>query len=118
MAALIASPKNTSHRMSCLLMEKLKTLKKVSLCCVSCQFFYIMRFKKYHKEKKICFSFLQKKVNLNKKKGQKQNRRTGVCSLCGGDPYLLIHNSQFITVQTDTDYRHMICLGFAPVFFF
>lgn len=34
MAALIASPKNTSHRMSCILMEKLKTLKRF-LCVVS-----------------------------------------------------------------------------------
>lgn len=34
MAALIASPKKTSHRMSCILMEKLKTLKRF-LCVVS-----------------------------------------------------------------------------------
>lgn len=32
MAALIASPKNTSRRMSCILMEKLKNTSKVSLC--------------------------------------------------------------------------------------
>lgn len=106
MAASIASPKNTSHRMSCILMEKLKTLKKVSLCCVSFQF--------------VFYDAILKKGKPNKKK-QKRKTEGLESAVFGRDPGLLIYNSQFITVQIDTDYRHMICLGFAPVhieFFF
>lgn len=114
MAALIASPnKNTSHRMSCILMEKLKKHLKgffvlclVSVCFIRC----ISKIPK--RKKKLLFSPPKKGKPKEKKK---RNRRTGVCSLCGRDPGLLIHNSQFKTVQIDTDYRHMICLGFAPV---
>lgn len=42
--------------------------------------FYKMRFKKYHKEKK-CFTFLQKKVNLNKKKDKSKTEglESAVC---------------------------------------
>lgn len=66
MAALIASPINTSHRMSCILMEKLKKKKKKhlkgSLCCVLFQFVYTMHLKKYRKgEKKLAFLPPQKR---------------------------------------------------------
>lgn len=68
MAALIASPKNTSHRMSCILMEKLKTLKRF-LCVVSCfSLFCYDAFQKYQKEKKSCFFFSSKKGKPNKKR--------------------------------------------------
>lgn len=104
-------------------MEKTKKTLKRFLCVVSrFSLFYMMHFKKYQKGIKTCFFFffLQKKVNLTKKKkGKTEGLESAVCVV--GTPGLLIHNSQFKTVQIDTDYRHMICLGFAPVhieFFF
>lgn len=67
MAALIASPKNTSHRMSCILMEKLKTLKRF-LCVVShFSLFYMMHFKNTKGEKKKNVFFSPKKGKPNKK---------------------------------------------------
>lgn len=43
------------------------------------------------------------------------NQRNWKSRVVGGDPRLLIHQSQFRTGYIDTDYHHMICLGFAPV---
>lgn len=61
MAALIASLKNTSHKMSCILMEKLKTLERF-LCVVShFSLFYVMHFKNTKRNKNLLFFFLQKR---------------------------------------------------------
>lgn len=74
MAALIASPINTSHRMSCILMEKLKNKKKTLqrffvLCLVSvCLYDAFQKIPKGG-EKKLAFLSPQKgKPN---EKGQK-----------------------------------------------
>lgn len=67
------------------------------------------------KGKKCLLLFPKGGKTKQKKRDKSESRRTGVSSLCGRDSRLLIHNSQFKTVQIDTDYRHMICLGFAPV---
>lgn len=67
------------------------------------------------------FSLFQLIKKKKKKSSQKQKRNKGKTkdleSLCPCvDPSLLIYNSQFDIVQnSDTDYRHMICLGLAPV---
>ena len=67
MAALIASPKNTSHRMSCILMEKLKILKRF-LCVVShFSLFYMTHFK--NTKRKTTCRFSIKKIKEIKKEG-------------------------------------------------
>lgn len=58
-------------------------------------------------------------VSIDQKtKGKKVKQRKDLESFCPCrvDPNLLIYNSQFEIVQnSDTDYRHMIRLGLAPV---
>lgn len=86
-------------------MEKLKTLQRF-LCIVShFSLFYTMHFKN------------TKKGKPNKKRTKANHKDWSLQSVWLG---LQPSDSQF-TVQIDTDYRHMICLGFAPVhidFFF
>lgn len=62
---------------------------------------------------------LTKKQNKTKNPTKTDKGKTkdleSICP-CGVDPSLLIYNSQFDIVQnSDTDYRHMIYLGLAPV---
>lgn len=113
MAALIASPKK--HITQNVMYTYGKTENTFSgffvLCLIS------VCFSTMHLENTKRGENNPKQGKTKQKKGQMQNRRTGAYSLCGMDPGPLIHNSQFKTVQIDTDYHHMICLGFAPVFF-
>lgn len=84
MAALIASPINTSHRMSCILMEKLKkkkkTLKRFFVLCLVSVCLYDA-FEKIPKGgKKTCFSSPPKKVNQTKKdKSKTEGLESAVC---------------------------------------
>lgn len=63
------------------------------------------------------FVSICKKENPHKnRKGTKVKQKTWSLFVHVLDPSLLIYNSQFDIVQnSDTDYRHMICLGLAPV---
>lgn len=76
MAALIASPKKkSSHRMPCILMEKLlKQLKGFFVLCLTSVFFNIMHFKKYQEEKRAVFPSKKTKT----KKGKPNEKRTKV----------------------------------------
>lgn len=76
---------------------------------------------KHKKNKNTFFFCVHSSVCLKKKKiSQKRNKSKtkdmGSLCPCGVDPSLMIYNSQFDIVQnSDTDYRHVICLGLAPV---
>lgn len=100
MAALIASPK-TLHIECYVYLWQIK--QKHSFICV---------------HSSVCFNWSKKKKNPHKnRKGTEVKQKTWSLFVHVVDPGLLIYNSQFdIVVQnSDTDYRHMICLGLAPV---
>lgn len=105
MAALIASPKNSLQKQrhtEChvYLWKRKKNTSKVSLYCVSFQFVLYDALKKS-----------TKKGKPNEKRTTAKQKDWSLQSLWLG---LQPSDSQF-TVQIDTDYRHMICLGLAPV---
>lgn len=95
MAALIASPTNTPHRMSCILMEKQtnkqtkKTLKRF-LCVVSHFSLFIQCISKIPKGKKTCFFKPNKKKNKSKTEGQE----SAVCVVGTPAFWFTIHSSK------------------------
>lgn len=97
MAALIASPKLLHTECNVYLWQR----KENTAFCVHSS----------------VFKLIKKQKNLLKqirKKGKTKDLES--LRPCGVDPSLLIYNSQFnIAQNSDTDYRHMICLGLAPV---
>lgn len=107
MAALIASPKNSlQNNFTQNVMYtygKTKNTPKVSLYRVSFQFVLYNAFKENTKKGKP----------KEKRTDAKQQDRSQQSMWFGLRP----PDSQFTvqTAQIDTDYRHMICLGFAPV---
>lgn len=95
MAALIASPK-TLHTECYVYLWQTKN----TVFCVHSSVFNQKKKKNPHKNRK----------------DRGKTKELEPLSPCGVDPSLLIYNSQFdIDQNSDTDYRHMICLGLAPV---
>lgn len=97
MAALIASPQ-TLHAECYVYLWQTKQ-KHTFVCSLS------------------VFLLIKNKQNPHKTERNKgKTKDLGSLCPCGVDPSLLIYNSQFdIAQNSDTDYRHMICLGLAPV---